>query len=133
MPALTAAEGLALGENGGLLVTSRSSNSIHEYDLVTGEFRGVLSAHHSLNEPTYIAFGSLPVDCNTNGIPDDCDITAGTSGDVDGDGIPDECGMPSGMVRIPADDFLMGDISCPFDEQHFAVMPVGAAGERICD
>ncbi len=31
------------------------------------------------------------VDCNDNGIPDDYDITSGTSQDADGDGIPDEC------------------------------------------
>jgi len=30
-------------------------------------------------------------DCNGNGIPDDCDIAAGTSSDANGDGIPDEC------------------------------------------
>src|SRR5690606_3486343 len=30
-------------------------------------------------------------DCNRNGIPDDCDIAAGTSFDNDGNGIPDEC------------------------------------------
>ena len=30
-------------------------------------------------------------DCNANGEPDDCDITAGSSDDVDGNGIPDEC------------------------------------------
>jgi hypothetical protein len=30
-------------------------------------------------------------DCNTNGVPDACDIAAGTSQDVNSDGIPDEC------------------------------------------
>jgi uncharacterized Ntn-hydrolase superfamily protein len=30
-------------------------------------------------------------DCNDNGVPDDCDIAAGTSLDLDGDGVPDEC------------------------------------------
>ena len=32
------------------------------------------------------------IDCNGNGIPDDCDIAEGTSPDLDGDGRPDECG-----------------------------------------
>jgi len=30
-------------------------------------------------------------DCNTNSIPDECDISAGTSADTDTNGIPDEC------------------------------------------
>ena len=30
-------------------------------------------------------------DCNANGIPDDCDIAAGSSLDTNGNGIPDEC------------------------------------------
>ncbi len=30
-------------------------------------------------------------DCNGNGIPDDCDVTAGTSLDCDGNATPDEC------------------------------------------
>ncbi|MCK4659312.1 MAG: right-handed parallel beta-helix repeat-containing protein, partial [Phycisphaerae bacterium] len=32
-----------------------------------------------------------PVDCNNNGIPDECDIAAGTSQDCQSNGIPDEC------------------------------------------
>lgn len=36
--------------------------------------------------------GTLPIDCNCNGIVDACDIAAGTSLDVNLDGIPDECG-----------------------------------------
>ena len=42
-------------------------------------------------------------DCNLNGVPDDCDIAAGTSADADGDGFPDECYPP----LCPAD--LDGD------------------------
>ena len=30
-------------------------------------------------------------DCNTNTVPDGCDIAAGTSKDVNGNGVPDEC------------------------------------------
>jgi len=30
-------------------------------------------------------------DCNTNGVPDECDIAQGTSLDANGDGQPDEC------------------------------------------
>ncbi|MFO0838489.1 MAG: PQQ-dependent sugar dehydrogenase [Phycisphaerae bacterium] len=31
------------------------------------------------------------VDCNVNGVPDGCDITAGVSADVNRNGVPDEC------------------------------------------
>ena len=30
-------------------------------------------------------------DCNENGVPDECDVTAGTSLDENADGYPDEC------------------------------------------
>ena len=32
--------------------------------------------------------GSFSLDCNTNGIPDECDIADGTSNDINGDGVP---------------------------------------------
>ncbi len=34
----------------------------------------------------------IPPDCNSNGIPDPCDVASGSSLDVDFDGVPDECG-----------------------------------------
>ena len=55
-------------------------------------------------------------DCNTNGIPDECDIADGTSEDINSDGVPDECqcladiagpdgpGLPDGIVGT--DDLL---------------------------
>ena len=45
----------------------------------------------------------LDFDCNDNLIPDECDIAAGTSEDLNGNGIPDECPCP----RTECDD---GDI-----------------------
>ena len=33
-------------------------------------------------------------DCNTNGLPDECDIAGGTSTDSNGNGIPDRCECP---------------------------------------
>ncbi len=42
-------------------------------------------------------------DCNENGVPDACDIAAGSSSDGDGDGVPDEC-------QAPAD--CAGDANC---------------------
>ncbi len=35
-------------------------------------------------------------DCNSNGVPDECDIATGTSFDCNGNGIPDECDIASG-------------------------------------
>lgn len=33
----------------------------------------------------------VPGDCNANGIPDDCDLAAGTSADTNNNAVPDEC------------------------------------------
>jgi subtilisin family serine protease len=33
----------------------------------------------------------FPEDCNNNGVMDACDISSGTSSDIDDDGLPDEC------------------------------------------
>ena len=45
-------------------------------------------------------------DCQPNGIPDECDITEGTSGDDDHNGVPDEC-----EILIALLDVLPG--TCP--------------------
>jgi len=37
-------------------------------------------------------FENTSNDCNTNSVPDSCDIGSGTSQDCDTDGVPDECG-----------------------------------------
>ena len=42
------------------------------------------------------AINIVGLDCNENGIPDDCDVADGTSQDQNGDGIPDECEGSSG-------------------------------------
>jgi len=51
-------------------------------------------------------------DCNDNGIPDECDITSGTSLDCDGNGVPDEC------LSCPPLDivFVMDTSGSMFDE-----------------
>jgi len=38
-------------------------------------------------------------DCNGNGVPDDCDISAGTSEDCNLNGVPDECDISSGAIE----------------------------------
>ena len=44
--------------------------------------------------------GGVSEDCNTNGVPDECDLAEGTSSDLDGNGVPDECQdqPPSGFA-----------------------------------
>jgi len=52
----------------------------------------------------YVFDLSGPVnDCNFNGIPDGCDIGAGTSYDCDADGLPDECVQPVGIADCNRD------------------------------
>jgi len=46
-------------------------------------------------------FGVCPTacsaaDCNGNGVPDECDISGGTSPDCNGNGVPDECDISGG-------------------------------------
>jgi len=61
-------------------------------------------------------------DCNSNGVPDACDIVSGTSADCQADGIPDECQLETedcnenGIVdacefleKVVASDGLAGD------------------------
>jgi VCBS repeat protein len=38
-------------------------------------------------------------DCNSNGIPDECDIAQGTSKDCNGNKIPDECDLAAGLSQ----------------------------------
>ena len=53
--------------------------------------------------------GSLSLDCNINGIPDECDIADETSEDINGDGVPDECQCLAdidGSGAVTIDDLL---------------------------
>jgi hypothetical protein len=46
------------------------------------------------------------MDCNLNGVPDECDISSGTSHDYNHNGVPDECEPPV----IPGDFDYDGDV-----------------------
>jgi len=50
-------------------------------------------------------------DCNTNGIPDDCDLADGTSLDCQPNGVPDECETDCNTNGIPDDCDLAGGTS----------------------
>src|SRR5690606_28444905 len=41
-------------------------------------------------------------DCNSNGIPDECDVEGGASQDANGNGKPDECEVGPARVEIIA-------------------------------
>lgn len=54
---------------------------------------------HSNYRTSYICeweTGVAASDCNHNGIPDSCELTAGTAHDCDGDGVLDECEIAAG-------------------------------------
>ena len=42
-------------------------------------------------------------DCNTNDIPDECDIASGTSSDANSNGVPDECDPDCNSNQVPDD------------------------------
>ncbi len=66
------------------------------------------------------------VDCNSNGILDECDIAGGTSLDINSNGIPDECEAPSGSCR--------GDCNCDgsigYGDIDYFVAAIGDDHER---
>jgi hypothetical protein len=51
-------------------------------------------------------------DCNANTIPDDCDIDSGFSLDEDGNGIPDECGCATVSTCCDLDNNGVRDDAC---------------------
>jgi len=57
----------------------------------------------------YVRGGFSDKDCNGNGVPDECDIGAGTSADANGNGIPDECELPDldGDEDVDASDLAV--------------------------
>jgi hypothetical protein len=73
-------------------------------------------------------------DCNANGIPDRCDIDAGSESDVNGDGVPDSCGGivydldGSGVIDFGDVSLLLLDAGpCP------APCPGDLSGDGVID
>ena len=55
------------------------------------------------------------VDCDGNGVPDECDLRGGTLTDIDGNGVPDVCEVPGGYaddpeIEIPVDAVAFGEV-----------------------
>ncbi|MEM7260752.1 MAG: putative Ig domain-containing protein, partial [Planctomycetota bacterium] len=55
----------------------------------------LLTSSHVVHE--FTRCGVSGVDCNGNGVDDDCDISLNTSQDCNGNGVPDECDIDSGV------------------------------------
>ena len=50
-----------------------------------------------------LKYQAAGVSCNSNGIPDDCDIASGTSFDCNTNGVPDECDVSGSGLLLDAD------------------------------
>ncbi len=61
------------------------------YDMVSFNDGAYLAYAATFNGEQDVYFVRLTSDCNSNGVGDDADITAATSGDCNINGIPDEC------------------------------------------
>ena len=55
-------------------------------------------------------------DCNNNSVPDDCDISAGTSEDCQPNGVPDECDVLSGASVARSCSTSSSEIAVPQDQ-----------------
>jgi hypothetical protein len=53
-------------------------------------------------------------DCNSNGVPDDCDIADGFSQDANGDGIPDECAPLGACCDVTKNCRLLTAFDCVY-------------------
>lgn len=96
---------------GDLYVSSFVTNQVLRYDGGSGAFNSVFTEGNGLSNPGFIYFSRPHAnDCNTNAIPDSCDIGDGTSIDIDGNGVPDEC---EGIPPTPSDEQILMTFSRP--------------------
>ncbi|HUU94503.1 MAG TPA: FG-GAP repeat protein [Phycisphaerae bacterium] len=96
------------------------------------------------DDHTGAAYVFATPDCNANGLPDDCDITAGTSADCQLNGAPDECDIAAGISDdantngIPDEcepglDIKPGACPNPFNRRSHGVLPVALVGREDFD
>lgn len=81
--------------------------------------------------PLRLLRSSITADCNGNGIPDTCDIDAGTSDDCNGDGVPDECDPDCNRNGIPDGCDLINGTS--LDCQQDGIPDECQLGSNDCD
>jgi len=85
---------LKFGPDGHLYVSHKELRAVYKYDESTAELLGTLPyTGHGAGKPFRMAFRPPLADCNTNGVPDACDVDAGTSTDCNGNASPDECDL----------------------------------------
>ncbi|MCK6485084.1 MAG: PKD domain-containing protein [Phycisphaerae bacterium] len=84
--------GLSALPDGRLLGASARDLELFEIDPATGvgTLIGTFFGDPAICSIDGMAFGGGSTDCNTNGVPDECDIAGGGS-DCDGNALPDEC------------------------------------------
>ena len=94
------------------------NGAIDPNDLANGAIEFAL-VENAIGVPMNVVVRAVAVvpsgDCNLNDIPDDCDIAAGTSDDVNGNGVPDECEDCNGN-GIPDDLDIAGGASLDCQE-----------------
>lgn len=75
------------------------------------------------------------IDCNGNGIPDECDISSGYSEDANNNGVPDECEAKTvyKVLNKAGAAFNVGNVSPFWDLQFESVNSVAMAGTSDCD
>jgi hypothetical protein len=96
--------GIRVGPNGNVFVVRVSGGvRIVEYDVNTGRYiRSFIRGDALLSQPTGLAFRpDSPLDCNFNGVLDQCDIAGGLEIDSDGNGIPDSCNVACTPIAPP--------------------------------
>ncbi len=107
---------LAALPGGRLLGATARDLELIEIDPVTGvgTLINLFSGDPELCSIDGLVFASGGSDCNENGLPDECDITDGTSDDENDNGVPDECEEPQGECKLNADcddgDFCTTDL-----------------------
>ena len=84
--------GLALDETGQMLFVADGENDIiSQMDLNEGMLSPVVPDAGTYIRRIATSAQVTATDCNSNNVPDECDIDSGFSLDVDQNGIPDEC------------------------------------------
>lgn len=66
----------------------------------------------------------IALDCNTNAVPDDCDIAHGTSADCNENGIPDECELMKHWATLSGswhDGGNWAELATPSDGDHICI------------
>ncbi len=76
------------------------------------------AADHAVFEYGLLLLISVP-DCNSNGVPDDCDIASGYSADANSDGVPDECAPTGACCDANKSCRLLTVLDCSFTGGHW--------------